>query len=80
MLSECFNPACHKKLDYLRYGRVVRTVRTSSTGKSVEHYWLCGVCYGKFDFEFKADGSVALCGRSRADAAGTSPLIDYLAG
>ena len=42
MLSKCFNPACHKKLDYLRYGRVVRTVRTSATGKSVEHYWLCG--------------------------------------
>ncbi len=80
MLSECFNPACHKKLDYLRYGRVVRTVRTSSTGKSVEHYWLCGVCYGKFDFEFKADGSVGLCHRNRADAAGMSTLIDFRAG
>ena len=62
MLTECFNPTCRKKLDYLRNGRVVRMVRTSSTSaKSVEHYWLCGSCYGKFDFEFKPDGTVALC-------------------
>ena len=82
MLSECFNPACHKKLDYLRYGRVVRTIHTSATGKYVEHYWLCGVCYGVFDFEFKADGSVALCRRngSVATGAGIHPLIDSLAG
>ena len=26
MLTECFNPACRKKLDYLRDGRVIRTV------------------------------------------------------
>jgi hypothetical protein len=80
MLSECFNPACHKKLDYLRYGRVVRTVHKSSMGKSVEHYWLCGVCYGLFDFEFKADGSVALCRRDSAVPTGMSPLIDSMAG
>ncbi len=80
MLSECFNPACHKKLDYLRYGRVVRTVRNSSTGKSVEHYWLCGVCYGTFDFEFKADGNVALFRRDRPVAAEMGPLIDSMAG
>lgn len=80
MLTECFNPACHKKLDYLRNGRVVRMVRTSSTVKSVEHYWLCGSCYGQFDFEFKADGTVALCARRRAVSTGTTALIDYLAG
>ena len=80
MLTKCFNPACRNTLDYLRYGRVVRTVRTCATGKSVEHYWLCGVCYGEFDFAFKADGSVALAPRNRAVSAGTSPLIDYLAG
>jgi hypothetical protein len=80
MLTKCFNPACHKKLDYLRHGRVVRMVRPTSTVKSVEHYWLCGSCYGKFDFDFKADGAVALCPRRRAVTTGTSPLIDYLAG
>jgi hypothetical protein len=81
VLTECFNPACRKKLDYLRNGRVVRMVRTSSTSaKSVEHYWLCGSCYGKVDFEFKPDGTVALCPKSRAVAASISPLINYLAG
>jgi hypothetical protein len=80
MLSECFNPACHKKLDYLRYGRVVRTVRTNSVGKSVEHYWLCGVCYGTFDFEFKADGSVTLFRRDRPVAAEMGRLMDSMAG
>jgi hypothetical protein len=80
MLTKCFNPSCDKTLDYLRYGRVVRTVRTSATGKSVEHYWLCGVCYGEYDFEFHADGSVALSPRNRAVSAGMSPLIDFLAG
>lgn len=81
MLTECFNPACRKKLEYLRNGRVVRLVRTSSTSaKSVEHYWLCGSCYGKFDFEFKSDGTVALCTKRRAVAASMSPLINYLAG
>jgi len=80
MLTECFNTACRKKLDYLRNGRVVRMMRTTGTGKSVEHYWLCGNCYGKFDFEFKPDGSVVLCRRRSNVASGTSPLIDSLAG
>jgi hypothetical protein len=78
MLTECFNPACRKKLDYLRNGRVVRTSSTSA--KSVEHYWLCGSCYGKFDFEFTSDGTVALCTKRRAVTASISPLINYLAG
>jgi hypothetical protein len=78
MLTECFNPACHKKLDYLRNGRVVRTSSTSA--KSVEHYWLCGSCYGKVDFEFKPDGTVALCTKRPAVAASISHLINYLAG
>jgi hypothetical protein len=80
MLTKCFNPACQKTLDYLRYGRVVRVVRTSATGKFLEHYWLCGLCYGEFDFEFKADGSVGLGRRNRAVSTGVRPLIDYLAG
>jgi hypothetical protein len=80
MLTECFNTACRKKLDYLRNGRVVRMVRTTGTSKSVEHYWLCGSCYGKFDFEFKPDGSVVLCPRRSKVASRTTPLIDSLAG
>jgi hypothetical protein len=80
MLTECFNPACHEKLDYLRNGRVVRTTRTTMSVKSVEHYWLCGRCYGKFDFEFKPDGTVTLCPQRRPVTDGIRPLIDSLAG
>ena len=80
MLTECFNPACREKLDYLRNGRVVRMIRTTASGKSLEHYWLCGRCYGKFDFEFKPDGTVALRSRKRAVTTGMSPLLDSLAG
>jgi hypothetical protein len=80
MLTECFNPACRKKLEYLRHGRVIRTTCTSGSAASVEHYWLCGNCYGKFDFEFKPDGKVALCPRRTPVACSARPLIDYLAG
>jgi hypothetical protein len=82
MLTECFNPACRKKLDYLRNGRVIRTVRTSTSTLSLEHYWLCGSCYCNFDFEFKPDGTVTISPRTRVAASSEhpGPLIDYLAG
>jgi hypothetical protein len=48
MLTECFNPACRRRLDYLRDGRVIRTVQTATSPMSLEHYWLCGSCYGEF--------------------------------
>jgi hypothetical protein len=80
MLTECFNPACRKKLDYLRNGRVIRTIRSSSATMSVEHYWLCGICYRWFDFEFKAEGTVILSPRTRGVTSSERPLIDYLAG
>jgi hypothetical protein len=80
MLTECFNPACRKELDYLRNGRVIRTIGSSTATMSVEHYWLCGTCYRWFDFEFKPDGTVVLSRRTRAVASSERPLIDYLAG
>jgi len=80
MLTECFNPACRQQLEYLRDGRVIRTIRTSSATMPVEHYWLCGTCYRRFDFEFKSDGTVILSPRNRAVASSARPLIDYLAG
>jgi hypothetical protein len=80
MLTECFNPACRQKLDYLRDGRVIRTIGTSTASTSVEHYWLCGTCYRRFDFEFKSDGTVILSPRNRAVASSASQLFDYLAG
>jgi hypothetical protein len=79
MLTECFNPACRKTLDYLRNGRVIRTIR-KSTSMPVEHYWLCGSCYSRFDFECKSDGTVTLSSRKLAVASTDHPLIDYLAG
>jgi hypothetical protein len=80
MLTECFNPACRRKLEYLRNGRVIRTISTAGSDPSVEHYWLCGTCYGNFDFDFQPDGSVTLCPRRTPAALSTRPLIDYLAG
>jgi hypothetical protein len=80
MLTECFNPACRKRLDYLRDGRVVRVIRHSPSGLTVEHYWLCGNCYGGVDFEFKPDGTVTLCRRAQKESPGAGSLVDYLAG
>jgi len=80
MLTECFNPACRRRLDYLRDGRVIRTVHTASFPTSLEHYWLCGSCYGKFDFEFKPNGAVTLCPKRRAVSSTLGPVVDYLAG
>lgn len=60
MISECFNPSCHKKLDYLRAGRVVRVIRAEGSWISVEHFWLCGSCYLAYDFHFEPDGTVSL--------------------
>lgn len=78
MLTECFNPSCRKELDYLRNGRVIRTICKTTT--SVEHYWLCGSCYRRFDFGWKLDGTVFLLPRKREIASSERPLIDTLAG
>ena len=80
MLTECFNPACRRRLDYLRDGRVIRTIHTASSPMSLEHYWLCGSCYSEFDFEFEPNGAVTLSLRRRAVSSTVGPVIDYLAG
>jgi hypothetical protein len=67
MIDRCFNPACKKRLKYLRDGRVVRVIRGKNEGVSVEHFWLCGPCYHTRDFEFRPDGSVRLKARSGDD-------------
>ena len=64
MIDRCFNPACKRKLDYLRDGRVVRVTREKEEDIFVEHYWLCGACYETHDFEFPADGTVIIRERS----------------
>jgi hypothetical protein len=77
MLTECFNPECRKKLEYLRNGRVVRTVRNASSQLSVEHSWLCGSCYSTFDFGFGPDGTVALRQRSRIAEESVTHITDF---
>jgi hypothetical protein len=60
MLAKCFNPDCARELHYLHDGRVVRVIRGEGDNISLEHYWLCGSCFQRHDFEFPTDGSVAL--------------------
>ena len=58
MISKCLNPKCDHELNYLRSGRVIRSVRQTSAGPQIEHYWLCGDCCGKYEFSFLPDGTV----------------------
>ena len=41
VITECFNPNCHRQLRYLRGGRVVRVVRKAAGVTEIEHFWLC---------------------------------------
>ena len=45
MISQCANPACRRKLHYLRNGKMyLFEVSTKTGGKRTEHFWLCGEC------------------------------------
>jgi hypothetical protein len=60
MISECFNPACRKKLEYLRSGKVIGVVRQNGPKVEIEHFWLCGDCHKQHDLRLLADGTVVL--------------------
>jgi hypothetical protein len=60
MIDSCFNPLCDKRLKYLRDGRVIRLIHGMGEKLSIEHYWLCGDCYEKYDFHFLSDDAVSL--------------------
>jgi hypothetical protein len=60
MIDACFNPECRQELHHLRDGRVVRVIHGIGEDATVEHFWLCGACYEKYDFAFPADGTVTL--------------------
>jgi hypothetical protein len=60
MISRCFNPACKKRLRYLRDARVVRVIRNQNGQFRVEHFWLCGPCYSLYDFAFSEAGTTFL--------------------
>ena len=66
MIDKCFNPACGIAMRYLRDGRVVRVTRGNDGQTSVEHHWLCGLCFRTHDFEFLPDGAVNLKERTSA--------------
>jgi hypothetical protein len=76
MISECLNPACRRKLLYLRNGRVIRMVRGDQERVVVEHFWLCGDCYRIYDFLIGPDGVVSLARRPEPVAA-TEPSVLY---
>ena len=69
MIDRCFNPACGIAMRYLRDGRVVRVTREKDGRASVEHHWLCGLCYRTYDFEFRLDGAVTLKEKTSAEHA-----------
>jgi hypothetical protein len=66
MIDKCFNPACDRKLRYLRDGRVIRVIRREADQSFVQHYWLCGTCYDAFDFVFLPGGDVDIEPRAHA--------------
>lgn len=63
MISECFNPTCRKKLDYLRTGKVIRVVRGNGENVEIEHFWLCGECRTSHDLRLLPNGDVVLASR-----------------
>ncbi|MBT9331456.1 hypothetical protein [Paracidobacterium acidisoli] len=64
MVSECINPACRQKLLYLRNGRVVRVTRQAHSVLQIEHFWLCGECFLRYDFHFLPGGEVEILPRA----------------
>lgn len=66
MIDKCFNPACERKLRYLRDGRVIRVIRREDDQTFVQHYWLCGDCFDAFDFVFPPGGEVGIEPRAQA--------------
>lgn len=63
MIDRCFNPACKKRLRYLRDGRVIRVIQNQNGQLRVEHFWLCGPCYTLYDFAFSEEGTAFLKAR-----------------
>jgi len=63
MISECFNPLCREKLEYLRTGKVIQVVRGKGEDVKIEHFWLCGECQKTHDLRVLPDGVVVLTSR-----------------
>jgi hypothetical protein len=70
MIDRCFNPACRRKLHYLRDGRVVRVIHGKGEDEVIEHFWLCGPCYEEYNFAFPPGGGVVLEPKPKARQSG----------
>ena len=64
MVNHCANPICHKRLHYLREGKVFLFSRKngspSTESKPLEHFWLCGVCAKEWTLKSDAKTGVQL--------------------
>lgn len=75
MLAKCVNPACSKRLHYLRDGKVFHIERPApivETGKqshNVEHFWLCGDCCQHMTVHFDPQSGVQVVPRGFRPAA-----------
>ena len=65
VITECFNPNCHRKLRYLCGGRVVRVIRKAGGVPEIEHFWLCEDCHRSCEFCFLPDGRVICTGKQK---------------
>lgn len=72
MISECFNPVCRKKLEYLRTGKVIQVVRGHGKNVEIEHFWLCGECQKTHDLRVLPNGDVTLSSRAVRPSLGSA--------
>jgi hypothetical protein len=69
MISLCANPACRIVFDY-RQGQFFRFHKAHRSGEkppnthSVQHFWLCGKCAGKYTLLYAEERGVLLQDRS----------------
>lgn len=78
MISECVNPICRKKLEYLRAGKVVRVVRENGPKVEIEHFWLCGDCRKSHDLRLLPNGTVALSLHAVSSSIASAKVMRWL--
>jgi len=69
MISLCANPACQIAFDYrqgqfFRFHKAYRSGEKPPNTHSVQHFWLCGKCAGKYTLLYAEERGVLLQNRS----------------
>lgn len=69
MISFCANPACQIAFDYrqgqfFRFHKAYRSGEKPPNTHSVQHFWLCGKCSGKYTLLYSEERGVLLQDRS----------------